>query len=218
MKRKEYLTYVSRLIEITIETQQEPYLCEVLMPFLRSCCYNIGVKPVAVFDDRGFKSKTNPEKTTSSIARLRKLLCSDDYKGKYSVPDYVFVDKNYCFDSDCKAVLLVETKVPKIEKKNSTYTYKGVKVYLDNQRTKEQIRAEICELRNPILFSDGITWKLLSLGKDKKSIEEIWTWELIKQDSNFAIEKIDDNNEAWIQLKESINLFLKSRKMKGNGK
>ena len=165
-KKDDYLRYISRLIGIAIETRQEPYMCEVLMPFLRYCCYGINVKPVAVFDDRGYKSKKEPQKLTSSINRLRNLLCADTYakEKKYSVPDYVFVNDEYVFGSPYKAILLVETKAPKIREKDGVYKYEGLSSYLKNASICDQIRTEIRELGNkPVLFTDGICWEVLWL-------------------------------------------------------
>ena len=159
----DYITFdefISRLFELRAECNHEHYLCEIFIPFLKSCSID-GVKIVPVFDDRATGPKT--EATTPTKERMA-TICAKKDDGNYVVPDYIYVPLEYSFNNPMNPYLMVETKKPAIL--DDGIHYRDLSDYISENES--EIRAEINAFnRGYVLFTDGLTWMFLTIVDDQ---------------------------------------------------
>lgn len=235
IENKEEITleyFIQRLFELYTDCNREEYYAEVFVPFFRMCCPDSS-KIIPMYDDRKSGKKTDIE--TNATKRM-KTICAVKKNGKYVVPDFIYVPNEYSYANPCKPYVMIETKSP-VFLKDGKY-YRPLDCWIDKE-TIPEITAEI-NACGTLIFTDGITWKFLSLNKNKKIIEnpEYKQIELIKVnyddkyyktrrvsarennvkgnlqliDTLLESENWDLQKTAWIDLKEKIRQLVTSRK------
>lgn len=200
-----YSRYLTRLFEICYECNHENYLAEIFIPLFRECCCE-NTKIVPVFDDRKTGPKT--ENKTDAIKRMETIYGSKEDE-EYTVPDYLFVSKDYSFFNPQKPIIIVETKKPiLIYKNNKTYYREFSVTDYESQLLKD--------IRNctPVIFTDGITWMFLKEDEmghlvDENRFEPI---RLVQLGNKYyeckEIINAPDKISEWNELKERIRQLL----------
>lgn len=232
-----FLSYMKRLFEIRQDCNNEHYLAEIFIPFLRMCCTD-HTKIVPVFDDRK-TGKQNTHNTTQAQKRMKTICagtegdCTETERDSYVVPDYIYVSLDYSFDNPTKPYLMIETKNPIIIKNGRNINddlvyYRDLKDFI--KEYEPQLLAEI-KACGYVIYTDGIKWmfleenngeivestkyktiSLVDTGKKYYSTNSITVKHDIKQVDSGVIgegicEVMDDPKE-WQELKKTIKDLL----------
>lgn len=151
-----YDNYMKRIFEIQSDCNHEAYLSEVILPVLKMCCTE-EIKCVPVYDDRATGRKTENE---TPCKRRMQTICAKKEDGKYVVPDYIFVHKDYSFDNPQKPILMVETKNLNVKENKYRKLEDSIK------ENEEQLLAEIKSCKY-VIYTDGVTWMFLENNEGK---------------------------------------------------